>query len=44
MNQHIHDKLQVLMVTDTQASADKLLNKPKKFVGPMFHIKSDEKL
>ena len=33
MNRHIHDKLQVSMVTDKQA----------KFVGPMLHTKFDEK-
>ena len=32
MNQHIHDKIQVLTVTDKQTSADKLLDKPKKFL------------
>ena len=32
MNQHIHDKLQVSTVTDKQASANKLPNKPKKIL------------
>ena len=31
MNRYINDKLQVSTVTDKQASADKLLDKPKKF-------------
>ena len=39
MNQNIHDKLQVSIVTNKQASAEKLLNKPKKVVGMMFHTK-----
>ena len=36
MNRHIHDKLQVPTVTDKQASADKLLDKPKKLC--WFHV------
>ena len=31
MNRNIHDKIQVSTVTDKQTSADKLLDKPKKF-------------
>ena len=31
MNRYVSDKLQVSTVTDKQASADKLLDKPKKF-------------
>ena len=31
MNRHIHSKIQVSTVTDKQTSADKLLEKPKKF-------------
>ena len=44
MNRHIHDKIQVLTITDKQTSADKVLGKPKKicwsyvpFVGRMIH-------
>ena len=43
MNRHIHNKIQVLVVTDQQTSADKLLDKSKIFVGPMFHKEFDEK-
>ena len=31
MNRHIHDQLQVSRVTDKQAGADNLFDKPKKF-------------
>ena len=43
MNRHIHNKIQVLAVTDKQTSADKLLDNSKIFVGFMLHKKFDEK-
>ena len=43
MNGYIIDKFKISAATEKQASAAKLLNKPKNIFDPIFHIKPDER-